>query len=371
MFYHLFLPLIHTEILGYKIFNVFQYVTFRAIMSFITALLFSLFLGPKFIKLLKRNQALEIIHDYLPPQHQKKQGTPTMGGLFVLLGLLLSSLLWNNLVNSYILIMLLTTIWLGSVGFLDDYLKNFRHAKNGLIAKYKLLAQVALGLIIALILFFSADDKSTITIINLPFLKHTAIYLGWVFIPFAIFMIVGTSNAVNLTDGLDGLAAGTIALSAFALGIMAYLKGNFVISDYLNLEFIPNAGELTVFTTALIGTLLGFLWYNAKPAQIFLGDTGSLSLGGILAVLSILLREEIFFAIVGGIFVMEAMSSIMQRYYFKYTRKKTGVGKRIFLCAPIHHHYELKGIDEGKIVVRFWIIAILLVAVGLATIKLR
>ncbi|RLC50914.1 MAG: phospho-N-acetylmuramoyl-pentapeptide-transferase [Candidatus Cloacimonadota bacterium] len=371
MLYHIFAPLIHAELFGYKIFNVFQYVTFRAIASFITALLFSLFLGPKFIKLLKKNQALEIIHDYLPPKHQQKKGTPTMGGLFVLLGLLLSSLLWNNLVNTYVLIMLLTTIWLGSIGFLDDYLKNFRHAKNGLIAKYKLMAQIGLGLIIALILFFSAEDKSTITIINLPFLKNTAIHLGWVFIPFAIFMIVGTSNAVNLTDGLDGLAAGTIALSAFALGIMAYLKGNFVIADYLNLEFISNAGELTIFTTALVGTLLGFLWYNSKPAEIFMGDTGSLSLGGILAVLSILLREEIFFAIVGAIFVVEALSSIIQRYYFKYTRKKTGTGKRVFLCAPIHHHFELKGIDEGKIVVRFWIVAILLVAIGLATIKLR
>ena len=184
-------------------------------------------------------------------------------------------------------------------------------------------------------------------------------------------MIVGTSNAVNLTDGLDGLASGTIAISAFALGVMAYIKGNFVIAEYLNLDFISNAGELAVFTSALIGTLLGFLWFNVRPAQIFLGDTGSLSLGGILAVLAILLREEIFFAIVGMVFVVEAMSSIIQRYYFKYTRIKTGKGKRIFLCAPIHHHFELKGISEEKIVIRFWIIAILLAAIGLGTLKLR
>lgn len=371
MFYHIFAPLTDYEVFGYNIFHVFQYVTFRAIAAFITALLFSLLLGPSLIKLLKKYQAVELINEYLPERHQAKKGTPTMGGLIVLLGLVLSVILWNNLVNSYILIMLLTTIWLGSIGFLDDYLKNFRKTKSGLIAKYKLMAQVALGFFIAFILVYGTKDKSVITAINLPFIKNTIIQLGWFFIPFAIFMIVGTSNAVNLTDGLDGLATGTIALSAFALGIMAYIKGNFIIAGYLNMDFIPNAGELTVFTAALIGTLLGFLWYNVRPAQIFLGDTGSLSLGGILAVLAILLREELFFAIVAGVFILEAMSSILQRYYFKYTRIKTGTGKRIFRCAPIHHHFELKGMAEEKIVVRFWIVAMLLVAVGLATLKLR
>ncbi len=371
MFYHLLAPLSDMEIMGYTVFNVFQYVTFRAIAAFITALIISLFFGPKFIKLLKKNQAVEIISDYLPPNHKQKQGTPTMGGLIALSGLLISSLLWNNLVNSHIMIMYLTTVWLGSVGFLDDYLKNFRHTRIGLIAKYKLMFQISLGLVIALILYFGSPDKDIVTSINLPFLKNTVINLGIIFIPFVVFMIVGTSNAVNLTDGLDGLAGGSIAISAFALGTMAYLKGHFVISEYLNLEFISNAGELTIFTAALIGTLLGFLWYNIKPAQIFMGDTGSLSLGGILAVLAILLREEIFFAIAGGIFVIEALSSIVQRYYFKYTRIKTGTGKRIFLCAPLHHHFELKGISENKIVIRFWIIAIMLAAVALATLKLR
>ncbi|MCK4956180.1 MAG: phospho-N-acetylmuramoyl-pentapeptide-transferase [Candidatus Cloacimonetes bacterium] len=371
MFYHLFSPLVDKEIFGYSIFNVFQYVTFRAIAAFITALVFSLFLGPKFIRLLKKHQAVETIGEDVPSMHKQKQGTPTMGGLIVLSGLLIASLLWNNLTNSHILIMFLTTIWLGCVGFLDDYLKNFRHAKKGLIAKYKLLAQVALGLIIAAILYYGSPDRELITKINLPFLKDTAIQLGWVFIPFVIFMIVGTSNAVNLTDGLDGLAGGTIAFSGFALGAMAYFKGHYHIANYLNLEFIQNAGELTIFTSALIGTIMGFLWYNSKPAEIFLGDTGSLSLGGILAVLAILLREEVFFAIAGGIFVAEAFSVIIQRYYFKYTKKKFGKGKRVFLCAPIHHHFELKGIKEEKIVVRFWIIAALLVAVALGTIKLR
>jgi len=369
--YHLLSPLANTEIFGYTIFNVFQYVTFRSIAAFITALIFSLLLGPKFIHLMQKYQAVELINEDLPPSHRIKKGTPTMGGLIALSGLLISSLLWNNLVNSYVLIMYLTTIWLGSVGFLDDYLKNFKHTQLGLIARYKLLAQITLGLMIALALYFGSADKSEITTISLPFMKNTIIQLSWFFIPFVVFMIVGTSNAVNLTDGLDGLAGGTIAISAFALGIMAYIKGHFVISSYLNVEFISNAGELVIFTSALIGTILGFLWYNIKPAQIFMGDTGSLSMGGILAVLAILLREEIFFAIAGGIFVLEAMSSIIQRYYFKYTRRKTGTGKRVFLCAPIHHHFELKGMSEEKIVIRFWIVAILLAAIALATLKLR
>ena len=371
MFYHIFEPLVNTQVFGFYIFNIFQYVTFRSIAAFITALLFSLFLGPKFIRLLKHHMAVETINEYLPPSHQAKKGTPTMGGLIVLSALLLSVLLWNNLVNPYILIMLLTTIWLGCIGFLDDYLKNFRHTKHGLIARYKLMAQVLLGLLIAFILFFGSPDKTIITSINLPFWKNTMIYLGWFFIPFVVFMIVGTSNAVNLTDGLDGLAAGTIALAAFALGVMAYIKGNFVIAKYLNMDFIRNAGELTIFISALVGTLIGFLWYNTKPAQIFLGDTGSLSLGGILAVLAILIREEVFLAIVGGVFVIEALSTIAQRYFFKYTRKKTGTGKRIFRCAPLHHHFELLGHPEEKIVIRFWIIAMLLAAIGLATIKMR
>jgi len=371
MIYHLLSPLQNIEILGYTIFNVVQYVTFRSIAAFITALIFSLFLGPKFIRLLKEHQVVELINDTLPASHKSKKGTPTMGGLIALSGLLISSLMWNNLVNSYVLIMYLTTIWLGGVGFLDDYLKNIKHTKMGLIAKYKLLAQIGLGLLIALSLYYGSPNKAEITAINIPFVKNTIIQLSWFFIPFVVFMIVGTSNAVNLTDGLDGLAGGTIALSAFALGIIAYIKGHFVIASYLNVEFISNAGELVIFTSALIGTVLGFLWYNIKPAQIFMGDTGSLSMGGILAVLAILLREEIFFAIAGGIFVIEAMSSIIQRYYFKYTRRRTGTGKRIFLCAPLHHHFELKGMSEEKIVIRFWIIATLLAAIALATLKLR
>lgn len=371
MLYHLLMPLINQEIFGYTIFNVIQYVTFRSIAAFITAIFISIFLGPKFIALLQKHQAVETIDEDLPDTHRSKKGTPTMGGLIVLSSLLISSLLWNNLTNSQILIMYLTTIWLGGVGFLDDYLKNFRHAKKGLIARYKLLLQVSFGILVASMLYYGNSVDINIAQINLPFLKESFLDLGWVFIPFAVFMITGTSNAVNLTDGLDGLAGGTTAIVVFSLGIMAYLKGHFVIASYLNLDFISNAGELTVFTAALVGTLLGFLWYNIKPAQIFLGDTGSLALGGIISVLAILLREELFFAIASGIFIVEALSVILQRYYFKYTRLKTGTGKRIFKCAPIHHHFEMKGIPENKIVFRFWIVAFLLAAVALATLKLR
>lgn len=371
MFYHLFNPLAETKVLGYLIFNVFQYVTFRSIGAFITAIMFSILLGPKFIRILKKYQAVEIIDESLPIKHTEKKGTPTMGGLIIISSLLLSVLLWNNLVNSYVLIMIITTIWLAGIGFLDDYMKNFLHAKQGLIAKYKLLSQVTLGILVASALFFGSEDKGSIAHISLPFLKNTSIYLGIFFIPFGVFMVTATSNAVNLTDGLDGLASGTVAMAAFAIGIMAYIKGNYNIATYMNLEFLPNAGELTVFVSALIGTLMGFMWYNVKPAQIIMGDTGSLSLGGILAVLSMLLREELFFAIVGGIFVMEALSTIIQRYYFKYTRIKFGQGRRVFRCAPFHHHYEMKGIPENKIVFRFWIVAALLAAIGLATLKLR
>ncbi|MDY6915941.1 MAG: phospho-N-acetylmuramoyl-pentapeptide-transferase, partial [Candidatus Cloacimonadota bacterium] len=290
MFYHIFEPLANTPIFGYNIFNVFQYVTFRAIASFITALLFSLLIGPLIIRVLKKNQFVESISEYLPRKHHQKKGTPTMGGLIVLSGLLLSSFLWNNLVNTYVLIMFLTAIWLSGIGFLDDYLKNIKHTRKGLIAKYKLMAQILLGLIIACMLYFGTKEKAAITSINLPFMKDTVLQLGWFFIPFVVFMVVGTSNAVNLTDGLDGLATGVVVMSVFGLGVMTYLKGNFVLADHLNLDFVENAGELAVFSSALMGTLLGFLWFNSKPAQIFLGDTGSLALGGILAVLSVLLR---------------------------------------------------------------------------------
>lgn len=367
MLYHLLYPLAKYSIL----FNVFRYVTFRSIGAFITSLVISLIVGPSFIRMLKRKSAVETIDNDLPEKHRLKQGTPTMGGIIILVSLLASSLLWNILTNSAILLMYLTIVWLGTVGFIDDYLKNFVKAEKGLIPKYKLWGQISVGLILTLAIYYSSPATDQITALQIPFFKNTFIELGWFFIPFVVFLITGTSNAVNLTDGLDGLAAGTLAFAALGLGVMSYLKGNFIAAGYLNLEYIYNAGELTVFISALMGTLIGFLWFNSYPAQVFMGDTGSLTMGGILAVISVLLKEQIFLVIIGMIFITETGSVIIQRSWFKWTKRKYGQGRRIFLCAPLHHHYELKGIHETKIVTRFYIIAVLLVAVGLSTLKLR
>ena len=366
MLYYLLYPL-HEQ---YTIFNVIRYITFRSMAAFITALFFSFIIGPKLIKILQNMKAVESVNQHAPDTHKVKTGTPTMGGLIILAGLLLSSLLWNIITNRFIIYMYLTTVILGSIGFLDDYLKNFRNMKQGLVAKYKLMGQVSLALLLGLMIYLSPDG-SFFTSISIPFMKDVFIQLGIFFIPLVVFMIVGSSNAVNLTDGLDGLATGTVAIASIVFAILSYLKGNFQLAEYLNISYIAESAELTVFISALIGTLMGFLWFNTKPAQIFMGDTGSLALGGILAVISILLKEEILLGIVGGIFVMEALSTIIQRYYFKYTRIKTGTGIRFFLRAPLHHHFELKGLKEEKIVARFWIIAILLAAIGLITLKLR
>ncbi len=367
MLFHLLFPLAKYSI----VFNVFRYVTFRSIGAFITSLIFSLIAGPAIIKILKSKSAIETIAEDVPERHRIKQGTPTMGGLIILVSLLLSSLLWNNLTNGAIIMMYLTTIWLGVFGFLDDYLKNFVKLKTGLIPKYKLWGQIGISVILTFAILYNSSETDNVTYLQIPFIKNMFLDLGWAFIPFVVFMIVGTSNAVNLTDGLDGLAAGTLAIASLGLGVMSYIKGNFIVADYLNLEYIYNAGELTVFISALVGTLIGFLWFNSYPAQVFMGDTGSLTLGGILAVISVLLKEQIFFMIIGLVFVTEAISVITQRSWFKWTKKKYGAGRRVFLCAPIHHHYELKGLHEVKIVIRFWIVAILLVAIGLSTLKLR
>ena len=367
MLYHLLYPLARYSI----VFNVFRYVTFRSIGAFVTALVFTLIFGPYLIKKLKSKAAVESIDDDMPEKHRIKAGTPTMGGLIILVALMVSSLLWNVITNSAILMMYLSTVWLGILGFLDDYLKNFVKAKKGLVPKYKLWGQISIALVLAMAIYYSASPTDHITALQIPFFKNMYLEMGILFIPFVMFMITGSSNAVNLTDGLDGLAAGTLAFAALGLGVMSYLKGNFIAADYLNLEYIYNAGELTVFLSGLIGALIGFLWFNSYPAQVFMGDTGSLALGGILAVISILLKEQIFLVIIGLIFIIETGSVIVQRSWFKYTKRKLGTGRRVFLCAPIHHHYELKGIHETKIVTRFYIIAILLVAVGLSTIKLR
>ncbi len=366
MLYHLLYPLSQYSI----VFNVMRYISFRSIGAFLTALLLTLFLGPAFIKLLKKKAAVETIDADVPEKHRAKAGTPTMGGLIILIALLATSLLWNDLTNKSILMMYLTTVWLGLLGFLDDYLKNFRKVAKGLLPRYKLWGQISIGLLLTLALYFGSKSDN-ITSLQIPFLKSTFIPLGILFIPVIITYITGTSNAVNLTDGLDGLASGLLIVSALGLGVMSYLKGNFVAAGYLNLEFIGTAGELAVYIAALIGTLIGFLWFNSHPAQVFMGDTGSLALGGILAVISVILKEQIFFIIIGFIFWAETLSVIIQRSWFRHTKRKFGEGRRVFLCAPLHHHFEMKGWHESKIVIRFWIIALLLLALGLSTIKLR
>jgi phospho-N-acetylmuramoyl-pentapeptide-transferase len=294
-----------------------------------------------------------------------------MGGLIFLSGTMISSLLLNDLNNRYILILYIAVLWLGTFGFIDDYLKNVKQVKTGLIARYKLIGQTILGLAVAIYLYHYHQGDAGLTSINIPFFKHFIINLYWMFIPFVVFMIVASSNGTNLTDGLDGLATGTISVALLGLGVMTYLKGNFIFANYLLLDYIPQVAELTVFIMALLGGLLGFLWFNCRPAQIFMGDTGSLTLGGILAIIAIMLREEIFLLIVGGVFAVESLSSLLQIYYFKYTRKMSGTPRRLFKMAPIHHHFQKSGYPEEKIVVRFWIISILLLAVALSTIKLR
>lgn len=366
MLYHLLYPLARYSI----IFNVMRYISFRALGAFLTALLFTLLVGPAFIRLLKRKSAVETIDEDAPESHRTKAGTPTMGGLIIIFGLLISSLLWNDLSNRSIMMMYLTTLWLGVFGFLDDYLKNFLKVTKGLVPKYKLWGQISVGLLLTLAIYYGGTTAD-VTALQIPFFKNLIIPLGWVFIPLMVFYITGISNAVNLTDGLDGLSAGVMIFSAVGLGIMSYLKGNFNSAEYLNLVFIPTAGELTVFIAGLIGTLIGFLWFNSHPAEVFMGDTGSLTLGGILAVISILLKEQVFFIIIGFVFISETLSVIIQQSWFKHTKHKYGTGRRVFLCAPIHHHFEKKGMHESKIVIRFWIVAILLLAVGLSTIKLR
>lgn len=367
MFYHIFYPLVKYH----SFFNIFQYITFRALGAFITAIFLSFIFAPKLIRSLRKHQITEKINVDLPTAHKQKEGTPTMGGLIIGIALLISVMLWNNLTNNYVLMAGLVVFWLGGLGFLDDYLKNIKHLSDGLIEKYKISGQIVLGLLIAFTLYFGYEKSAQITEITLPFFKDTSFSLGILFIPFVALFITFYSNAVNLTDGLDGLAPGSIAIVAFGLGIIAYIKGNAVIADYLQIEFIKNAGELTVFITAIIGAVVGFLWFNVKPAGVFMGDTGALSMGGLLAVLAILLKCEIFFIIISFLFLVEAMSSLIQRYYFKYTRVKTGKGKRFFRCAPLHHHYEMKGWSENQIVIRFWIIAVLLTTIGLITLKIR
>ncbi len=345
-------------------FNVFQYLTLRGILSVITAFLISLLLGPYMIRKLSHKQIGQTIRDDGPQTHLKKSGTPTMGGALILAAISISTLLWGELNSRFIWTVLLTTLGFGFVGWVDDYRKLIYKDPKGLASRWKYFWQSAIGITAALYLFMSAESNVETTL-YLPFFKNVAINMGFGYIIFTYFVIVGTSNAVNLTDGLDGLAILPTVLVASALGVFAYLTGNVNFSEYLSIPYVAGAGELIIFCGAIAGSGLGFLWFNTYPAQVFMGDVGALALGAALGVVAVIVRQEFVLFIMGGVFVIETVSVILQVASFKLT------GKRIFNMAPLHHHYELKGWPEPRVIVRFWIISVILVLVGLATLKLR
>ena len=387
--------------------GVFQYITFRSGLAFILSLAFATIYGKKIISFLKKQQVGETVRELGLEGQNEKAGTPTMGGIIIILATLIPVFLLAKLENIYVILLIVTTIWMGTIGFLDDYIKIFKKDKEGLKGRFKVIGQVGLGIIVGSVLYFhpgvtvrkdtlgdkfkvenvefsKLEEKSTAT--TIPFLKNNEFdyaevlsfmgdgYKDWawlIFIPVVIFIITAVSNGANLTDGIDGLAAGTSAISVLTLGIFAFLSGNIIFSDYLNIMYIPNSGEMTIFIAAFTGALVGFLWYNTYPATVFMGDTGSLTIGGIIAVIAIAIRKELMIPILCGIFLAENFSVVLQVSYFKYTKKKFGEGKRIFLMSPLHHHYQKKGYHESKIVTRFWIVGILLAISSLVILKLR
>ena len=386
--------------------GVFQYISFRSALAIITSLLVSLVFGGKIIKFIKKKQIGEDVRELGLAGEESKKGTPTMGGLIILSAILIPTILFARLDNIYILIMIISTIWLGLIGFIDDYIKVFKKDKAGLAGKFKILGQVGIGLIVALVMVFNNQivvkeklvsssgqqnyefvevaQKSSKT--TIPFLKNNEFdyqkltsWMGdgmskyaWIlFVLVVVLVITAVSNGANMTDGLDGLATGVSAIIGITLAIFCYVSGNIIAADYLNIMYIPYSGELVIYMSAFVGSCIGFLWYNSYPAQVFMGDTGSLALGGIIAVVAILVRKELMIPILCGIFLIENLSVLLQVGYFKYTRRKLGVGKRIFKMAPLHHHYQLLGIHESKIVTRFWIVGILLAVVTIVTLKLR
>ncbi len=359
MLYHLLYPL-HTTI---SAFNVFRYITFRAIYASLTAFLICFILGPWFIRKLSQMQVGQYIQEDGPEAHHKKAGTPTMGGTLIAFSIIISTLLWANLNNFYIWILLLITACYAVIGFIDDYLMQVKKRNKGLTAKGKLVLQTAIAVIAGILVCSRPDFNTQVTI---PFFKNISPDLGWGYVVFATLVIVGTSNAVNLTDGLDGLAIGPVIIAAVTYMIFAYVAGHIKFANYLQINYIASSGETTIFCGALAGAGLGFLWFNAYPAQIFMGDVGSLSLGGALGTVAVITKQEILLAIVGGLFVIEAFSVIFQVGYFKVTK-----GRRIFRMAPLHHHFELKGWAEPKVIIRFWIIAIALALISMSTLKLR
>ena len=388
--------------------GVFQYISFRAALSVIVSLLIAQTFGARLIRLLQKKQVGESIRDLGLQGQMEKKGTPTMGGLIILLAILVPVILLARLRNIYIILMILSTVWLGLIGFLDDYIKVFQKNKDGLSGRFKILGQVGLGLTVGWVLFFSnevtvrqyllpdgslsAVDASKVyqdvklMITTVPFLKNNELNYGdlfasagsffnglyaFLYIPFVILIVTAVSNGANITDGLDGLAAGTSAIIGITLAIFAFVSGNAFLADYLDVMFIPDSGELVIFCTAFVGACVGFLWYNSYPAQVFMGDTGSLALGGIIAVLALIVRKELLIPVLCGVFLIENLSVIVQVGYFKYTRRKYGEGRRLLKMSPLHHHYQKLGYHESKIVSRFWIVGIMLAVITLVTLKLR
>ena len=396
--------------------GMFQYISFRAAVAVILALLITIFFGRSIIRALQRHQIGEEIRDLGLEGQLSKKGTPTMGGVIILLAVLVPVLLVGRLDNVYVLLMLVSAVWLGFIGFLDDYIKTFRHKKEGLKGKFKVVGQVGLGIIVGSVMCFSQEvvirekvsapsetiyvDEAGQTVVTqtqravmdptpqkttkttIPFIKNNEFDYGWIvggnglltlllYIGVAIFVVTAVSNGANLTDGLDGLVTGVSVPIVVVLAVLAYLSGHIVYADYLNIMYIPDSGELVVFAAAMVGALMGFLWYNSFPAQIFMGDTGSLSIGGIIAVFALCIRKELLLPLLCGIFLVESCSVMLQVSYFKYTKRKYGEGRRILLMSPIHHHYQMKGQFETKIAIRFWIISLLLAAITLVTLKIR
>lgn len=413
MIYHLFQYLdTHFSFPGAGLFS---YISFRASIAFIMSLFIALVFGKKIIEYLQLKQVGEIVRNLGLEGQVKKQGTPTMGGVIIIASIVIPTLLMTNLTNTYIILMLITTLCLGALGFTDDYIKVFKKNKEGLSGKFKVLGQILIGLIVGATLYFNPQvvveqkitdsnnvfeskvhhisntntfwKESHTPVTTIPFIKNNEFDYSWflsflgedkakkyawiIFIPLVIFIVTAVSNGANLTDGLDGLATGTSAIIGMALAILAYVSGNYLFADYLNIMFIPGSGELVVFMAAFMGACVGFLWYNSFPAQVFMGDTGSLTLGGIIAVFALTIRKEMLIPILCGIFLIENLSVILQVMYFKYTKQKYGEGKRIFLMAPLHHHYQKKNLHETKIVVRFWIVGLFLAVLTIITLKVR
>lgn len=367
MLYHILYPL--RDI--FSPFNIFQYITFRSASAAILALLISFILGPAIIRKLNQHQIGEEIREYGPETHQKKKGTPTMGGVIILTAIILPTFLLADMSNSFVQILLIATVWMGLIGFFDDYLKTVKKIKKGLVARYKLAGQILLGVIITWWIYNTPAWDNIRTVTSLPFFKDAVVDFGMLYPLMIVLVVTSASNAVNLTDGLDGLAAGLLAIAFSVFAVIAYMSGRVDFSDYLNIIYLPGAGELTIFTAACVGACLGYLWFNAAPAEVFMGDVGSLSTGAALGTLAILLKKEFLLVIIGGVFVAEAVSVILQVGYFRYTLMKTGEGKKLFRMAPFHHHFELKGWPESRVVIRFWIIGLLLALLTLTTFKIR